>query len=80
MESYVERPPVPELPVTLDELVDQRVDLAELWARRWSRPPAAGADRAWTSPLLTADTGFRPAFDVAASVTDYVAWRSAHRR
>lgn len=29
---------------------------------------------------LTADTGFAPAFDVAAAVADYVAWRADNPR
>ncbi|MEV6489840.1 hypothetical protein AB0M20_14610 [Actinoplanes sp. NPDC051633] len=29
---------------------------------------------------LTRDTGFTPAFDVAAAVADYVAWRAANPR
>jgi nucleoside-diphosphate-sugar epimerase len=29
---------------------------------------------------LTRDTGFAPAFDIAAAVTDYVAWRAGHPR
>jgi len=29
---------------------------------------------------LTHDTGFKPAFDVAAAVADYVAWRAGNRR
>lgn len=29
---------------------------------------------------LTQDTGFKPAFDPAASVADYVAWRSNNPR
>ena len=29
---------------------------------------------------LTQETGFVPAFDVAAAVADYVAWRAAHAR
>jgi nucleoside-diphosphate-sugar epimerase len=29
---------------------------------------------------LTNDTGFEPAFDVAAAVADYVAWRADNPR
>ena len=29
---------------------------------------------------LTGDTGFTPAFDVAAAVADYAAWRAGHPR
>jgi nucleoside-diphosphate-sugar epimerase len=29
---------------------------------------------------LTDDTGFRPAFDVAAAVSDYIAWRAKNPR
>lgn len=29
---------------------------------------------------LTCDTGFRPAFDIAAAVADYVAWRAGNSR
>jgi hypothetical protein len=29
---------------------------------------------------LTCDTGFEPAFDIAAAVADYVAWRAENPR
>ncbi len=29
---------------------------------------------------LTTDTGYQPAFDVTAAITDYVDWRRSNRR
>jgi hypothetical protein len=42
---------------------------------RSSSPPTTGP-RSW----LTHDTGFAPAFDIAAAVADYVAWRAGNPR
>ncbi|WP_426513754.1 NAD-dependent epimerase/dehydratase family protein [Dactylosporangium sp. McL0621] len=42
--------------------------------------PGAGGDPYLDITRLTADTGFTPAFDIAAAVADYVAWRAANPR
>ena len=69
-------------PFTNRELVDAllavtpgpRLDL------RPGRRGGPGADPYLDITRLTADTGFAPAFDVAAAVTDYVAWRAENPR
>jgi len=69
-------------PFTNRELVDAlhavtggpRLDL------RPGRQGGPGADPYLDITRLTADTGFAPAFDVAAAVTDYVAWRAENPR
>ena len=42
--------------------------------------PGSGADSYLDITRLTHDTGFKPAFDVAAAVADYVAWRAGNPR
>src|SRR4051812_12244908 len=48
-----------------------------LWPGRQDGP---GEDPYLDIARLARDTGFAPAFDVAASVADYVAWRADHPR
>jgi nucleoside-diphosphate-sugar epimerase len=42
--------------------------------------PAPERTRNLDITRLTHDTGFAPAFDVAAAVADYVAWRAENPR
>ncbi|MEV8372361.1 NAD(P)-dependent oxidoreductase [Kribbella sp. NPDC056861] len=44
------------------------------------RENGAGVDPYVDITRLTAETGFEPAFDVAAAVADYVGWRGENRR
>ncbi|MEV0570501.1 NAD(P)-dependent oxidoreductase [Dactylosporangium sp. NPDC050588] len=44
------------------------------------RPGGGGAHPYLDISRLTEDTGFKPEFDIAAAVADYVAWRSANSR
>jgi len=44
------------------------------------RQDGPGADPYLDTTRLTRDTGFAPAFDVAAAVADYVAWRAQNPR
>jgi nucleoside-diphosphate-sugar epimerase len=44
------------------------------------RQPGPAQDPYLDITRLTNDTGFKPAFDVAAAVADYVAWRAGHPR
>jgi len=48
-----------------------------LWPGRQDGP---GDDPYLDINRLTHDTGFTPAFDVAAAVADYVAWRADNAR
>ncbi|MEU0563688.1 NAD(P)-dependent oxidoreductase [Dactylosporangium sp. NPDC006015] len=45
-----------------------------------ARPGGGGAHPYLDISRLTEDTGFKPEFDIAAAVADYVAWRSANSR
>jgi nucleoside-diphosphate-sugar epimerase len=47
---------------------------------RPGRQAGPGSDPRLDITRLTADTGFEPAFDLAAAVADYVTWRAAHPR
>jgi len=47
---------------------------------RPGRQHGPGGDPYLDIARLTRDTGFAPAFDVAAAVADYVAWRARHPR
>jgi nucleoside-diphosphate-sugar epimerase len=47
---------------------------------RPGRQDGPGEDPYLDITRLTGDTGFTPAFDVAAAVADYVAWRAGHPR
>jgi nucleoside-diphosphate-sugar epimerase len=48
--------------------------------RRPCRQDGPGDNPYLDTTRLTRDTGFTPAFDVAAAVADYVAWRAGNPR
>jgi nucleoside-diphosphate-sugar epimerase len=48
--------------------------------RRPGRQAGPGDNPYLDTTRLTHDTGFAPAFDIAAAVADYVAWRAANPR
>lgn len=61
------------------------VEALEAATGRWlellpGRRDGGGADPYLDITRLTAETGFRPRFDVASAVADYVAWRAGNAR